>query len=136
MLGRSGPDGAGRVADRKQEFSGLHGLVPASPRPRVSASAGLTGILILVFLAGVIMASPGIALKLAGDMPFLLIALLCIPLLTSGLTVGLLVFTVLAWKKRYWSLMGRLHYSLIALFALLFNPILLFVVAQIMGGRL
>lgn len=98
--------------------------------------AGLTGVLILVFLAGVIMASPGIGLKLAGDMPFLLIALLCIPLLTSGMTIGLLVFTVLAWKNRYWSLIGRLHYSLIALSALVFNPILLFAVVQIMNGRL
>jgi len=45
-------------------------------------------------------------------------ALLLIPPLTTGLTLGLLVFTVLAWKNQYWSVIKRLQYSLITLAAL------------------
>jgi hypothetical protein len=46
------------------------------------------------------------------------IALLLIPPLTTGLTLGLLVFTVLAWKNQYWSAIKRVQYSLITLAAL------------------
>jgi len=46
------------------------------------------------------------------------IALLFIPPLTTGLTLGLLVFTVLAWKNQYWSAIKRVQYSLITLAAL------------------
>lgn len=35
------------------------------------------------------------------------------PPVTTGLTLGLIVFTVLAWKNQYWSLVGRVHYSLL-----------------------
>jgi CubicO group peptidase (beta-lactamase class C family) len=45
-------------------------------------------------------------------------ALLLIPPLTTGLTLGLLVFTVLAWKNQYWSVIKRVQYSLITLAAL------------------
>jgi CubicO group peptidase (beta-lactamase class C family) len=44
--------------------------------------------------------------------------LLLIPPLTTGLTLGLLVFTVLAWKNQYCSAIKRLQYSLITLAAL------------------
>ena len=46
------------------------------------------------------------------------IVLLLIPPLTTGLALGLLVFTVLAWKNQYWSAMQRVHYSFITLAAL------------------
>ena len=46
------------------------------------------------------------------------IALLFIPPLTTGLTLGLFVFTVLAWKNQYWSAIKRVQYSLITLAAL------------------
>jgi CubicO group peptidase (beta-lactamase class C family) len=48
------------------------------------------------------------------------IALLFIPPLTTGLTLGLLVFTVLAWKNKYYSVVGRLHYSSISVAAVAF----------------
>src|SRR5919202_2081026 len=44
--------------------------------------------------------------------------LLLIPPLTTGLTLGLFVFTVLAWKNQYWSVIKRVQYSLITLAAL------------------
>jgi CubicO group peptidase (beta-lactamase class C family) len=50
--------------------------------------------------------------------PKIALALLLIPPLTTGLTVGLQVFTVVAWKNQYWSVIERVHYSLITLAAL------------------
>ena len=53
--------------------------------------------------------------------PTYFVILLVIPLLTAVLTIGLLVFTLLAWKEGYWSTMGRVHYTLITLAALAFT---------------
>jgi CubicO group peptidase (beta-lactamase class C family) len=53
-------------------------------------------------------------------LPKVAIALLFIPPVTAGLTLGLLIFTVLAWKNKYYSLIGRLHYSLITVSAVAF----------------
>lgn len=50
--------------------------------------------------------------------PAAALVLLFIPPLTTGLTLGLLVFTVLAWKNQYWSAIKRVHYCLITLAAL------------------
>ncbi len=36
------------------------------------------------------------------------------------LTVGAIVFTALAWKKRFWGAFGRVHYTLVTLAALAF----------------
>ena len=37
---------------------------------------------------------------------------------------GVLVYAALAWKRRYWGLFGRLHYSLVALSMLIFVALL------------
>jgi len=58
----------------------------------------------------------------ASPMPHTLFLLLTI--LAVVLTIGLVVFTVLAWKDRYWSVLGRLHYTLVTLAALVFIPFL------------
>lgn len=83
--------------------------------------AGLIGTLNLVFLVGFPLS---IWLhgfwRLVYGVPTVAIAFLCIPLLTTVLTLGLLIFTVLAWKNNYWSFFKRSHYSLIALAALVF----------------
>jgi hypothetical protein len=55
---------------------------------------------------------------LAYGVPPLMVAALAVGLLTAVLTPGLAVFTGLAWKERYWSLAGRVHYTLVALAAL------------------
>ncbi|MGI6207969.1 MAG: serine hydrolase domain-containing protein [Anaerolineae bacterium] len=47
-------------------------------------------------------------------MPPALNALLTVPYLTSVLAIGVAVFAVLAWVKGWWTLIGRLHYTLIA----------------------
>jgi hypothetical protein len=87
---------------------------------------GLVSGLNLMFLAGLALALSKFDLwEFVHGVPPVVVALLCIPLLTTGLTVGLPIWAVLAWKNRYWSPIARLHYSLIALTALLFIPFLL-----------
>jgi CubicO group peptidase (beta-lactamase class C family) len=48
------------------------------------------------------------------------LALLVIPVSTAVLSIIVFVFAALAWKNCYWSLVGRLHYSLVTLAALAF----------------
>lgn len=43
-----------------------------------------------------------------------------IPPLVGVMTVGMLIFTGLAWTRRYWSLSGRAYYSLVTLAAVVF----------------
>jgi len=43
-----------------------------------------------------------------------------LPIVTAVPSIVLLALAVLAWKNRYWSLVGRLHYSLVTLAALTF----------------
>jgi hypothetical protein len=45
---------------------------------------------------------------------------LVIPVVTAVLTIGLLVFTVLAWRGRFWTLIARVHYSCVTLSAMIF----------------
>ncbi len=54
------------------------------------------------------------------DVPPPVVAWLVIPLLTTSLAAGLIVCTLLAWRESYWSLAGRLHYTLVTLGALAF----------------
>jgi hypothetical protein len=47
-------------------------------------------------------------------------AALALALLATVLTAGVLVYAGLAWRRQWWSLGGRLHYSLVALTTLAF----------------
>ena len=86
--------------------------------------AGFISALNLVFLVGLNLAAVRMGQEFVYGMPPLVIALLCIPLLTTLLTALLPIWTVFAWKDKYWSLVGRLHYSLITLAALAYIPFL------------
>ena len=44
--------------------------------------------------------------------------LLWIPIVQLGLLIVLVGFTIQAWRKNYWSLIGRLHYTVVTLAAL------------------
>jgi hypothetical protein len=46
--------------------------------------------------------------------------LFVLPVVIAALSVGLLVFAILAWMRRFWSLPGRIHFSLVALSGLAF----------------
>ncbi len=89
--------------------------------------AGLVGILNLVFLIGLPLVAWQIGVwKLLYGVPAIIIALLYIPLVTTGMTLGLPTFTVLAWKNKNWSASDRVNYSLITLAALAFIPFLMY----------
>ena len=45
--------------------------------------------------------------------PIYMVIVLAIILVTSILVVGPVIFTLMAWLRRYWSFAGRLHYTLI-----------------------
>jgi hypothetical protein len=78
------------------------------------------GILNLVFVAAF---AATLTQGLSGASPYppsWFVALLVLPMLTAILSVVLLVCTILALKNRYWSLVGRVHYSLVTLVALAF----------------
>jgi hypothetical protein len=53
-------------------------------------------------------------------MPPIIIALLYLPIVSTGLTTGLPIVALLAWRDKRWSVVGRLHYLLIALAASVF----------------
>ncbi|KAB3529192.1 serine hydrolase [Alkaliphilus serpentinus] len=42
-----------------------------------------------------------------------------LPILLYGLTLGLIIFTAMAWWKKLWGMIGRIHYSLYSVAALL-----------------
>jgi CubicO group peptidase (beta-lactamase class C family) len=92
------------------------------PRPARLARliAALLGILNLVFIVGF---AAALTQGLTGALPYpppWFVALLVIPILTAVLSLVLLVFAALAWKDGYWSLVGRLHYTVVTLAALVF----------------
>jgi hypothetical protein len=78
--------------------------------------AVLVSALNLIFLIGLgwVVANTDF-LEFFFGVPKVALALLLIPPVTTGLTLGLLVFTVLAWKNQYWSTIKRVHYALITL---------------------
>ncbi|MGD8491203.1 MAG: serine hydrolase domain-containing protein [Anaerolineae bacterium] len=80
--------------------------------------AGLVGGLNLLFLVGCL------PLILSGALAYgaspLLIALLVLPILTGVLALLLVVLAAIAWKDRLWTLVSRIHYSLVALAAVAF----------------
>ncbi len=87
--------------------------------------AGALGTLNLVFLIGLPLSLYTIGLwKLIYGVTPIVIALLVLPLITTFLTLALLIFTLVIWKYKYWSIFSRLHYSLVTFAALTFIPFL------------
>ena len=90
-------------------------------RARVLAWA--VSALILLFVIGMVVVFSNAGVTLANVSPYL-VAVLTLPLLVTVGTVGVLVFAALSWKRRYWGLFGRLHYSLVALSMVVFIALL------------
>ncbi|MBD1807518.1 beta-lactamase family protein [Microcoleus sp. FACHB-SPT15] len=89
--------------------------------------AGLVGVLNLVFLIGLPIVTWRIGIwQLLYGVPVVMIALLCIPPVTTGMTLGLPTFAVVAWKNKNWSIVERVYYSLIAIASLAFIPFLVY----------
>ena len=57
-------------------------------------------------------------------MPRILIALLCIPPITTALTIGVFCFAIACWWRSNWTIGARLHYCLVATATVLFIPFL------------
>ena len=87
-------------------------------------AAALFGLLWLVILLGIMSIFMDILPETGGPriiyetVPLLNI-LLSLSYVLVGLALAILIFAVLAWVRRYWSLGGRIFYSLLALMALL-----------------
>jgi hypothetical protein len=54
------------------------------------------------------------------DLPLIMKILIGLGVLSAVLTVGALVYTVLAWKNRYWGIAGRAYYTLATVAAVAF----------------
>ncbi len=89
--------------------------------------AGLVGVLNLIFLIGLPLVIWQIGIwQLLYGVPVVMIALLCIPPVTTGMSLGLPTFTALAWKNKNWSVSEQAYYFLIAIAALAFIPFLMY----------
>lgn len=99
-----------RVACRRGEKKKKSSFLPRFAR---YLEGGMSG-LFLIFLVGVAFLFAD-AQKLAYGVPLILKILLVFPLVSSLLALGVLGIMVLSWKDRYWSLCGRIHFTLIFL---------------------
>jgi CubicO group peptidase (beta-lactamase class C family) len=94
---------------RKNDPSGARWAV----RLAVLASA-----LTLLFIVSVTIIVSSYGEDLFYGFPTALTAALMLPILTSILTLGVAVLTVLAWTNGYWTGFRRVHYTLFAVFAI------------------
>jgi len=53
--------------------------------------------------------------ELEYGIPLIIQILLFIPIISTLLTIGLPIFAIIAWKRKVWNFVGRLHYSLITI---------------------
>jgi CubicO group peptidase (beta-lactamase class C family) len=107
-----------RFANRGREPGQSSGT---AHRARVLAWA--VCVLDLLFVVGMAMVISSDEVMAYGVSP-LLLAVLSVPLLSVAFTAGVLVHAALAWKRSYWGVFGRLHYSVVALSALTFIALL------------
>ena len=69
-------------------------------------------VLNLLFLVGFALGIPAIDQNELLDPPWITKIALGLGVLAAVLTAGALVYTVLAWKNRYWGIASRLYYTL------------------------
>jgi len=81
--------------------------------------SGIFSLLNLLFFVGILMGLGNTTPFLFG-VPLFFVIVLSIGLVASVLGVMSVAFVVLAWKQRYWSLAGRLHYTLVTFASLAF----------------
>ena len=120
----------GKQSGRKAELEGAQAASPDEQGKQIGKRMGLLPFL-ASWLAGVLCAlnvlfliGLGLIVSKAADLAFgvppLLTTLFALALVSAVLTVGVIVFTILAWWGRFWSAGRRVHYSLVALAALAF----------------
>lgn len=74
-----------------------------------------TAVLNLAFLVSFVPAVFLLSDDLEFGMPIVIKIILVIPIVTTFLTFGLSVYTLLAWKQRFWNLIMRLYFSFLTL---------------------
>jgi CubicO group peptidase (beta-lactamase class C family) len=96
---------------RKREIPGAPWLVRL-------ISGGMS-VLYIIFLMGMFSALSDYMELIFGVPPQLKI-LLILPILAVLLTIGALFFAYVGWKNKYWTVCGRVHYTLVVLASLVF----------------
>jgi len=99
------------LCKRKKEIPGAPWLV--------RVIAGGMSVLYILFLIGMFLVVSD-QMELMFGVPPLLKIVLVLPIISALLTIGALFFTYVAWKNKYWSVCGRVHYTLVALASLAF----------------
>ena len=82
----------------------------------VGMAAALLNIVFAVSIAMLIMSVMANPTGMPSAMPFVM----TIPVATALLALGMLIFSLLAWKQRFWTVGGRLFYTLATLAGLVF----------------
>ena len=95
----------------KREIPGAPGLV--------RVIAGGMSVLYIIFLIGMFSILSNYMELMFGVPPFLKI-LLILPILSALLTIGALFFVYVGWKNKYWTVCGRVHYTLVVFASLFF----------------
>jgi hypothetical protein len=94
------------------------------PTSRGARAAGwiLLGVCLLnlLFLVGVALKFPPVQPSELHSLSLLIKFTLGLGVLSAVLTVGALIYTVLAWKNRYWGIAGRAYYTLVTIAAVAF----------------
>ncbi len=96
-------------------FADERGGSKKKPTRRARLLASAVSVLAVLLVAGMAVIFSNAASLLGFGASSFLIGVLVLPILISVVSVGVLVYAVLAWTRRYWGLLGRLHYSLVAL---------------------
>lgn len=120
----------GAVASRlyagwRRRRYGKPGGKPEVGQPRrARVLAWAVSVLDVLFMVGMVLVFSNAEKTLAFGASPSLIVLLTLPLLGVAGTAGVIAYTGLAWKRGYWGLFGRLHYSLVAFSATAFVSLL------------
>jgi CubicO group peptidase (beta-lactamase class C family) len=94
----------------------------SAPRGARVAHSIILGISVLnlLFLVGLAFGVPELERNILLDPPMIMKIALGLGVLSAVLTVGALVYTVLAWKDRYWGFAFRVYYTLVTVAAVAF----------------
>jgi CubicO group peptidase (beta-lactamase class C family) len=103
----------GFIRDRRR--GGDREPAPRGARVARWIAVGIS-VLNLLFLVGTVLWGDAAAVPFFG-VPLLYQLVLGLGVLAAVLTIGALVYTVLAWKDSYWGIVGRVYYTLVTLAA-------------------
>jgi CubicO group peptidase (beta-lactamase class C family) len=106
-------------AIRNRRLSGDRQTAPGGARLAQWIILGIS-LLNLLFLVGFALGMPAIIQNLLLDPPLITKIALGLGVLAAVLTVGALVYTVMAWKDGYWSIAFRAYYTLATVAAVTF----------------